>query len=91
MATRIDPENPMIYRGEIFCWHPDYASKKETRYTQKSIPWEHYQEEHGIQYRPFSPVLGTFDKQPHIDRLQWIVICVQRGQEQADAALVPQR
>ncbi|KAJ5207854.1 hypothetical protein N7449_002233 [Penicillium cf. viridicatum] len=83
--------NPMIYRGEIFCRHPGCTSKEVTRYTQKSIVRKHYQKEHGMQYRQFSRALRTFNKQPHIDRLQWIAICVQRGQEQAGTAPVPRK
>ncbi|KAF7521099.1 hypothetical protein PCG10_008503 [Penicillium crustosum] len=90
-APRIDPENPIIYRGEVFCRHPDCSSKKVTRYTQKSIVRKHYRKEHGMEYRQFSRTLGTFDEQPHIDGLQWISICVQRGQEQAGTAPVPRK
>ncbi|KAJ5458626.1 hypothetical protein N7475_010014 [Penicillium sp. IBT 31633x] len=90
-APRINPEDPIIYRGEVFCRHPDCSSKKVTRYTQKSIVRKHYRKEHGIEYRSFSKALGAFDEKPHIDGLQWIAINVQRGQEQAGMAPVPQK
>ncbi|KAJ6137354.1 hypothetical protein N7471_003840 [Penicillium samsonianum] len=69
-APRIDPENPMIYRGELFCRHPDCSSKKVTRYTQKSIVRKHYWKDHGMEYRQFSKTLGAFEEKPHVDGLQ---------------------
>ncbi|KAJ6156292.1 hypothetical protein N7497_005177 [Penicillium chrysogenum] len=90
-APRIDVENPIIYRGEIFCRHPDCSSKKVTRYTQKSIVRGHYRREHSLEYRPFSKSLNAYEEQLHIDGLRWISICVQRGQEQAGAAPVPRK
>ncbi|KZN93419.1 hypothetical protein EN45_035950 [Penicillium chrysogenum] len=90
-APRIDVENPIIYRGEISCRHPDCSSKKVTRYTQKSIVRGHYRREHSLEYRPFSKSLNAYEEQLHIDGLRWISICVQRGQEQAGAAPVPRK
>lgn len=36
-------------------------------------------------------MLNAYEEQPHIDGLQWIAICVQRGQGQAGAAPVPRK
>lgn len=32
-----------------------------------------------MEYRQFSKTLGAFEEKPHVDGLQWIAICVQRG------------
>lgn len=79
---RLDPESPVVYRGELYCRHPGCTAVH--RYATAAKLRRHYKDSHELLYNVFrTGVLSPHAQLQHDRGLEWLARCVALGEETA--------